>query len=262
MSQSDSFPLDLERTHYSYIERANSVLVDMLERRVVRHAPNARVLDIGCGCGATAVAIKERFPQAHFTGVEPNGRAARLARENLDQVFEGMFEEWVAQTDGTRFDAVVLSDVLEHIADPVAFLRKLAAFEGVRDAEFFISVPNCAVWYNRVRTALGKFEYTWSGLYDRTHLRFFTKRSVRQVLEYTGFSVAEQRPTASIVQSAAPVLRRLFEKDVDNGDHLALADSGAFRTYKRFVEPVETAVCDLWPELLGFQIVSAARLTR
>lgn len=261
MSQSrDAFPLDLERTKYSYIERANSVLVGMLDEHVLSKNPRARVLDIGCGCGSTAAHVKKRYPDVHFTGVEPNDRAAELARESLDTVFNGIFEDWVAKAANESFDAVVLSDVIEHVVDPVGFMRKLVEYPGVANATFLVSVPNCAVWYNRIRTALGKFDYTWSGLYDRTHLRFYTKRSVRDVLRYTGLEVIEQRPTASIVQSAAPILRQFFEKDVDNGDHLALADSGAFQMYRRFVEPMETAVCGLWPELLGFQIVSAARV--
>lgn len=262
MSLQDSFPLDLQKTGYSYLERPNAVLVSMLESQVLERKPDARILDIGCGCGATATDVKLRFPSSHFTGVEPDGRASQLARVSMDEVFHGMLDAWLATNPEGKFDAVVLSDVIEHVVDPVAFLRQLVAHPSVRDAVFVISVPNLAVWYNRIRTLLGKFEYSWSGLFDRTHLRFYTRRSVRQVLEYVGLDVVEQRATASIVQSAAPLLRRLFDKKVETGDHLALQESGAFRIYRRFVEPMETAACSVWPELLGFQIVSAGRIRR
>jgi hypothetical protein len=128
------------------------------------------------------------------------------------------------------------------------------------NARFVVSVPNYAVWYNRVRTLTGRFDYAWSGLYDRTHLRFFTRRSISDVLGYCGFRLLADGCTPSIVQSAAPVLRKLFEKDVQAGDHLSLNESGAFRAYRRFVEPVETGLCRLWPELLGFQIVCVAEV--
>ena len=60
------------------------------------------------------------------------------------------------------------------------------------------------------------------------------------------------------MQSGAPVLRKIFERDVARGDHLALADSRAYQLYQAYVEPVEARVCAFWPELLGFQVVHAA----
>ena len=123
-------------------------------------------------------------------------------------------------------------------------------------------MPNYAVWYNRLRTLAGRFEYAWSGLYDRTHLRFFTRGSIQSLLGYCGFDVLVDRCTPSIVQSAAPVLRKLFERDVAAGDHLSLTESKAFRAYRRFVEPVEARACQAWPELMGFQIVCVAERAR
>jgi methionine biosynthesis protein MetW len=255
----DAFPLDLDRTSYSYIERPNTVLVRLVEDQVIARKPSARILDIGCGAGANARALLAKHGQIEIQGVEPNERAAALAREGGVQVFHGMLHDWLATKPAGSWDAVVLSDVLEHIPDPVKFLRELVAFEGVRDAIFVVSVPNYAVWYNRVFTALGSFDYAWSGLYDRTHLRFFTRRSLEKLLGYLGLKAEAVRCTPSIVQSAAPILRRFFEDDAAAGDHLSLTESKAFKLYRTAVEPVETAVCRVWPELLGFQIVVAAR---
>lgn len=255
----DTFPLDLERTGYSYIERPNVVLVGLVEDRVLRGNPTARILDVGCGAGANARALLASHPEARIHGVEPNERAAALAREGGIEVFHGMLHEWLATKPEGSFDGVVLSDVLEHIPDPVKFLRELLAYDGVRDATFVISVPNYAVWYNRVFTALGTFDYSWSGLYDRTHLRFFTRKSLEKLLRYLGLRAVTVRCTPSIVQSAAPILRRFFDRDAASGDHLSLTESPAFKLYQTAVEPVETAVCRVWPELLGFQIVVAAK---
>lgn len=255
----DAFPLDLDRTSYSYVERPNTVLVQLVEDRILRHDPKARILDIGCGAGANARALLAANPTARIQGVEPNEHAAALAREGGVDVFHGMLHDWLATKPEGKFDGVVLSDVLEHIPDPVKFLRELLAFEGVRDATFVISVPNYAVWYNRVFTAMGSFNYSWSGLYDRTHLRFFTRKSLQKLLGYLGLRAVAVRCTPSIVQSAAPILRRFFDNDVASGDHLSLTESKAFKLYRTAVEPVETAVCSVWPELLGFQIVVAAK---
>jgi SAM-dependent methyltransferase len=256
-------PLDLERTGYSYIERPNVRLLAFLEKHVVDCKPNARVVDVGCGAGATARSLAHKHPRLALFGVEPNARAAELAREAGVNVFHGMLDQWIASKPEGAFDAVLLADVLEHTVDPVRFLRDLVSFEGTRDATFIISVPNYAVWYNRVLTALGSFEYTWSGLYDRTHLRFFTRASLRKLLGYVGLDPLEVGATPSLVQSTAPVLRKLFfQRDVDAGEHLGLGESKAFELYSKMIEPVETTVCELWPGLLGFQIVVAAKRLR
>jgi 2-polyprenyl-3-methyl-5-hydroxy-6-metoxy-1,4-benzoquinol methylase len=259
MHREAGFPLDYGSTAYSYVERPNSVLVDLLAQHVLIEQPAARILDVGCGAGANARRILELAPRARVTGIEPNARAAELARAACSEVFEGTLEAWARRATDTRFDAVLLSDVLEHTVEPVAFLRQLSELPSVRRAVFVVSVPNYAVWYNRLRTLAGRFDYGWSGLYDRTHLRFFTRRSIRKLLQYAGLEVLGDACTPSVVQAAAPLLRRLFEHEVSTGNHLALGDSRAFGAYERFVEPLETRLCAAWPELLGFQIVCAAR---
>jgi 2-polyprenyl-3-methyl-5-hydroxy-6-metoxy-1,4-benzoquinol methylase len=255
-----AYPLDLASTAYSYVERSNPAIQSLLAGHVLSSRKDARILDVGCGCGANARAVKERSPTARVVGIEPNDRAVVLARAVCDEVFHGTFDAWAALVrDEERFDAVVLSDVLEHVADPIPFVRSIADAPCLREALWIVSVPNYAVWYNRVTTLFGVQHYAWSGLWDRTHLRFYTRRTVRELLEYCGLSVEDQACTPSLVQSGAPLLRKLFEREVEQGDHLALADSAAYRVYRTFVEPVETRVCELWPELLGFQVVLAAR---
>jgi 2-polyprenyl-3-methyl-5-hydroxy-6-metoxy-1,4-benzoquinol methylase len=259
MHREAGFPLDYGATGYAYVERPNSALLDLLDTHVLRALPAARILDVGCGAGANARRILELAPSARVSGIEPNADAAALARQACSEVFEGTLEAWAEQSPTGAFDAVLLSDVLEHTVEPAAFLERLASLPALRDAALLVSVPNYGVWYNRLRTLAGRFEYAWSGLYDRTHLRFFTRRSLRKLLDHAGFEVRDDSCTPSVVQSAAPLLRRWFERDVARGNHLALGDSAAFAAYERFVEPLEQRVCELWPELLGFQIVCVAK---
>jgi SAM-dependent methyltransferase len=255
----NGYPLDLQNVSYSYLERPNRAILRLLEP-ILTSEGTTTILDAGCGCGANARAILERHPSARIFGIEPAPEAAEAAAAICERVFPMTVEQWLAaNVDIPRVDVVLLSDVLEHVPDPVAWLRELTAAPALQNATWIVSVPNYAVWYNRLRTLFGRFEYQWSGLYDRTHVRFYTKSSIRDLLEYCGLRVVTQRCTPSLVQSAAPLLRRSFDSDVSGGNHLALLDSGAFRLYRRFVEPVEDAVCNLWKALLGFQIVSLAR---
>ena len=259
MHREAGFPLDYRSSGYAYVERPNSVLVDLLQTHVLSARPAARILDVGCGAGANARRIRQLAPLSRMVGIEPNAHAAALARATCDEVFEGTLEAWIESSPRAGFDAVLLADVLEHTVDPIGFLRNFLQLSSLRGATLLVSVPNYGVWYNRLRTLAGRFEYSWSGLYDRTHLRFFTRDSIRNALDYAGFELMADACTPSVVQSAAPVLRRFFEQDVARGNHLALGDSAAFGAYERFVEPLEKRFCGLWPELLGYQIVCVAK---
>jgi Methyltransferase domain len=253
-------PLDLERRTYSYAERPNRALLRLLRKHLLDANPEAHLLDIGAGCGANARAIKAMAPRARLTAIEPDPRAAELAGEVCDAVFCGDVASWIATSPRERFDGVILSDVLEHLASPIAFLRALAGLPGTAAAVWAVSVPNFAVWYNRLGVLIGRFDYSWSGLYDRTHLRFFTRRSIRELLLYCGYEVLDDACSPSLAQSLAPWIRRSFEQEIQAGKHLVLSESRAYLFYERVFEPVETSVCRLWPELLGFQVVTLARL--
>lgn len=256
---SAAYPLDLEARGYAYVERPNAALLELFRRHVLAERPRPVVLDVGSGAGANAREIRALAPEATLLGIEPNAHAAALARAACNEVFEGTLERWLDLESPRRFDAVLLSDVIEHVADPLALLRRLGEAPGTRSAAWLVSVPNYAVWYNRLRTLAGSFSYAWSGLYDRTHLRFFTRRSLRELLRRAGREIVAESSTPSLAQSAAPLLRLPLEARVDAGEHLALGDSPLFRAYQRFVEPAETRLCGLWPELLAFQIVFLTR---
>ncbi len=262
MPKPSGYALDYHSDDYRYIERPNRTLVSLVDRHVLRALRAPRILDVGAGAGANVRALRALSPATEFTAIEPNPRAHALLKSVCNEAHNGPLEDYLRQAPSTRFDAVLLSDVVEHIADPVRFLSSLVAHPSVSEALFFISIPNFAVWYNRLGTLLGRFDYTWSGLRDRTHLRFFTRRSQNKLLFHIGLELVEQRATPSLVQSLAPWLRRSYERDVDAGDHLSLESSRAYRAYSRLAEPLETRICELWPELLGFQIVSVARIRR
>lgn len=255
------YPLDLESRRFSYVERPNRALLELFEGHVLGERPAPAVLDVGCGAGANAREIRRLAPEATIVGVEPSPEGARLARAAADEVFEGTLQRWLEGSDDRRFDAVLLSDVVGHVADPLSLLRRLNEHPGTRVAGWIVSVPNYAVWYNRLRTLAGTFSYSWSGLYDRTHLRFFTRRSLRELLERAGRSVVDERSTPSLVQPAMPLFRMRFESGASAGEHLPVGESRAVRAYERWIEPVESRMCALWPELLGSQLVCLSRAT-
>jgi GT2 family glycosyltransferase/Flp pilus assembly protein TadD/2-polyprenyl-3-methyl-5-hydroxy-6-metoxy-1,4-benzoquinol methylase len=151
----------------------------------------ARVLDIGCAAGVLGQELKRRQP-CEVVGVEIDPAAAREARARLDQVVEGDVEHIDLKPLGV-FDAAICADVLEHLRDPVALLKKVRGV--LSDTGVLIaSLPNVRHIEVVQRLVEGGWTYQPEGVMDRDHLRFFTRRSAEQLLDDAGFEVAEARP--------------------------------------------------------------------
>ena len=150
-----------------------------------------QVLEIGCGEGSFGALVKARGSEVW--GIEIDPTAAEVARKALDNVLVGDVAVVLKDVPTSRFDAVVCNDVLEHLVDPyavlAAILPKLAP-GGVVIA----SIPNVRHLTNLKNLLVHKdWQYTDSGTLDRTHLRFFTERSIRAMLEGCGYEVLQLR---------------------------------------------------------------------
>jgi 2-polyprenyl-3-methyl-5-hydroxy-6-metoxy-1,4-benzoquinol methylase len=153
-----------------------------------------RVLDVGASTGYLAEIMTNRG--CRVTGIEVDPEAARQAAERCERVVVGDVEslDLDGELGDERFDAIVFGDVLEHLKDPSWALERFTPF--LSPGGYVVtSIPNIA--HGSVRLALmqGRFEYRSLGLLDNTHLKFFTRDSVEEMLEDAGFLVTELRRT-------------------------------------------------------------------
>ena len=157
--------------------------------------PPALVLDIGCGGGATGKLIKQKFPGVKVIGIEKNSQAAEHARQVLDDVICGDLHEipMHARLGNARIDLVLLLDVLEHLYDPWRALERIHNWlaPGTR---VLASIPNVRNLATLDQLAGGRWKYEPNGVLDITHVRFFTKESLRNLFEETGYRVADMQP--------------------------------------------------------------------
>jgi 2-polyprenyl-3-methyl-5-hydroxy-6-metoxy-1,4-benzoquinol methylase len=144
------------------------------------------VLDIGCGAGEVGRALRRRA--ASLTGIELDPAAAERARSAYDAVHVGAVEDVLDDVEGP-FDTVLAYDVLEHLAEPEAVLRRVRAL-AADGALLHVSVPNARHW-SLVRDLVlrGTFGYTETGHRDVTHLRWLTPRDLRTLLDSAGWRV-------------------------------------------------------------------------
>jgi GT2 family glycosyltransferase/2-polyprenyl-3-methyl-5-hydroxy-6-metoxy-1,4-benzoquinol methylase/tetratricopeptide (TPR) repeat protein len=145
-----------------------------------------RILDIGCGAGRLGEVLKQR-QQATVIGVETVPAAAKQAQARLDDLFEEDIES-LQLSDREPFDVVVCADVLEHLKNPLAVLRKIHHWLKP-NGRVVISLPN--VQHHTVVRGLleGHWTYEPAGLLDETHLRFFTRREMEKMLFRAGFEI-------------------------------------------------------------------------
>jgi 2-polyprenyl-3-methyl-5-hydroxy-6-metoxy-1,4-benzoquinol methylase len=142
--------------------------------------PGQRVLDVGCGAGRLARHLREKG--AVVTGIERHPEAAKRARRYCERVVEADLERPPFLDAGDRFDVIICADVLEHLAYPDAALRALSPHVAP-GGSFLISLPNVAHYKIRWRLLRGRFDYEPWGIMDQSHLRFFTRKSARELLE-------------------------------------------------------------------------------
>jgi len=157
--------------------------------RLVRWIPaKSRVLEVGCATGFMAEYLTRRLA-CRVTGVERDPEAARIATGRCERLIVGDVEEpdLIARCAG-EYDTIVFADVLEHLRDPEVVLRSLARYLAP-GGRVLASIPNVAHWSIRWRLLAGRWNYQDRGILDRSHLRFFTRRSAHALFARAGLTV-------------------------------------------------------------------------
>lgn len=156
--------------------------------KIAAFSGSAVVLDVGCWngtlgrtlirrCDAVVDGI-ERDAQQAATALENGYRSVDIVDLNLDSPHMG----------ARRYDFILFGDVLEHLLHPEVVLVELSRSLNV-GGRVLVSLPNIAFASNRLSHLFGRWDYKDYGILDRTHLRFFTKRSMIRLVENAGLRV-------------------------------------------------------------------------
>jgi SAM-dependent methyltransferase len=248
-------PACLAAGAYPYLEEVNDGVLRQLRRR-----RPGRVLDVGCGRGTLAEAVRRLGWEVW--GIEARADACATARGRVDRLIEADLTDFAAVADEVgpaEFDAVVFSDVLEHLVNPPEVLRHYLTY--LRPGgELLISVPNFVVWANRLRLLLGVVAEEDTGVMDRTHLHIFSFRTARRLVESVGCRVERLDCTPHLARAFLPLIKRvLVPRGPGPADPRALIDSRAYRIYLKYLYPLERLAASLWPALLAFRVVVVGR---
>lgn len=190
-----------------------------------------RVVEVGCSSGALAREYKKRNPGCHYLGIELVPEYAALARRHCDEVvdldIESVSEKAVSELEA---DCWVFGDVLEHLRDPWAVLRKIRAAIPA-GGHVVACIPNAQHWSVQARLSCGELRYEDAGLLDRTHLRWFTRITILEMFQQTGFKLAAGRSRVFDEPDRAKVLPAIkaIAEAVGANAQQALIDAAAFQ---------------------------------
>ena len=211
---------------------SHSVLV-----KWISHLQPQQVLDLGCSSGLLSAEL--RALGQHVTGVDIAKFDGIL--NNVDVFVEADLNLGVPPSVSGPFDVVVAGDVLEHLVSPhtlLASARRCLA----KDGSLLVSVPNFAHWYPRLRVLTGTFDYDQRGIIDSGHVRFFTRKSFKALVERAGYQVVRSVPVGlplSIVTTQKKTSR-----------------------LKRIAVILEKLVLSVWPSMFAYQYVLELKQTK
>jgi len=185
---------DKEGFNPSYIGRREDIL-SLIPDNV------SKVLDVGCGIGAVGEQLKQRF-EVEVVGIEFNEKMTKVAKEKLDRVILGDLDEINLEDYllPNYFDCILFGDILEHLKNPWDVLKTATSFlsdEGV----IIAGIPNIRHYTTVINLLFrGYWPYRERGIHDKTHLRFFTLKNIRELFQYANLKIIKLKRNYRIIE--------------------------------------------------------------
>lgn len=225
-------PYRIKRDRYSSHRITANYLISLAAKKKVN------ILDLGCDVGF--IGRLSDNPNIDFTGAD----ISEWSLKNLPEMYTTRIKldlndkNWrISKT----YDAIVFTDVIEHLISPVAAMKQITGFLKT-DGVLILSVPNFVFILTRLVILFGLYPQQSRGLFDKTHLHNFTLNKIRNLLKDSGFEIIDEKYTNPPIYLAAP---RLFTNPV--GDSLYY---------------ILHFLVKLMPELFAYQFIIFAKRTK
>jgi 2-polyprenyl-3-methyl-5-hydroxy-6-metoxy-1,4-benzoquinol methylase len=200
---------------------------DNVRKEMLKYLPvkAKKILEVGCGNGAFASIVKIKN-EAEVWGIELMEKEAIIAETVLDKVLIGSCEIHLNDLPDNYFDAIYFNDVLEHLSDPYSVLEVLKSKLAPKGV-VISSIPNIRFYRSFSKVVFGKdWKYEDYGIMDKTHLRFFTGKSIKRMYEDLGYEILIHEglnKTRSIKPFLFNILVLFTQMDIINHQYATVA---------------------------------------
>lgn len=153
---------------------------------------NLKILDVGCATGSNGEFLKKDGIAGYVEGIELDLAMAKQAADHIDKVIVGDIEDAAtfSEISETKFDYILFGDILEHLKNPYLLLKKMTSNNLAKNGKIIISLPN--VQHIEVLFQVffkGKWPRNDRGIFDKTHLMYFTEKNIYDLLQQASLNV-------------------------------------------------------------------------
>nr|AGC71603.1 hypothetical protein [uncultured bacterium A1Q1_fos_1053] len=190
-----------------------------------------KILDAGCSDGQFGQLVRDKGHTVTGIDIVKHDGVA----ERLDSFVETDLNSPLPAELHGKFNVVVAADIIEHVADPARLVIDLKATLA-ESGRIYLSVPNVSHWYPRSRIALGRFDYDERGPLDRTHLRFFTRRTLERLIRECGLQILTREVVGAPIDIIGP-------------------EVGLPKVASRWWSLADRQLSRIWPTMFGYQML-------
>ncbi len=247
--------MDFNENSYPYNEELNYGIL-----KYISSTNKYKILDVACGTGVLGEELKRMGH--HVTGIDINLDILNIAKNRLNEVYcydVTKIKEYELFKN-QKFNIIIFGDILEHLYNPLQVLidcKQLLDTEG----KIIISVPNIAVWFMRLKLLFGNFDYQETGTLDKTHIRFFTKKTVTNLVKLAGYKITNIHFTPYLVRIFLPILKSVLSKKSDKlkNKYQVIMNSPLYKFYIRFIYPIELVISKINYNFFAYQFIIVAK---
>ena len=239
------------KASYPYQPEINQVAFDLISKTIKNKKDIKNILDVGCGYGLLSKQLKRTYPKLNLYGIE-HAKEASQSSQKILKLLKSDIEDisFIKRKIKTqKFDVIIFSDVLEHLYDPVGIIKSYQSFLN-QDGTIVVTVPNIANIFSRIALLFGYFNYSETGVMDKTHIRFFNKENLIKLAKESNLEIVGQKYDSILVRWFVPFIK-IF---VVNKGSANILDSKLYQFYFKHIRPIEELLSTLLPSLFAFRL--------
>lgn len=170
--------MDLKYTYKDDKYSSHSKIINLVK-------PNSKVLDVGCAQGYLARELLKK--KCEIIGIDNDKESLNITKRYCKKVILSDLDDFNNNLN-EKFDVIIFGDILEHLKEPLLLLKKLK--KNIKGSGYIlVSTINIANIYVRLNLLFGRFDYTEKGILDKTHLRFFTLKTFKNLIKEAEFKI-------------------------------------------------------------------------